>query len=73
MGRFEQENLGPMLIHNTFNTVSPRIVDDLSANVPRYEGGCLYVPDGPGLGVDLNEPVLQKLMTPGKGPVVIGA
>jgi len=73
MGRFEQENLGPMLIHNTFNTASPRITDDLSANVPRYEGGCLYVSDGPGLGVDLNEPVLQKLMTPGKSPVVIAA
>jgi len=73
MGRFEQENLGPMLIHNTFNTVSPSITDDLSSNVPRYEGGCLYVPNGPGLGVDLNEPVLQKLMTPGKSPVVIAS
>ena len=73
MGRFEQENLGPMLIHNTFNTVKPPITDDLAANCPRYEGGCLYPPSGPGLGVDLNEPVLQKLMTPGKSPVVIGA
>ena len=73
MGRFEQENLGPMLIHNTFNTATPKITDDLSANVPRYEGGCMYVPTGPGLGVDLNEPVLERLITPGKGPVVIGA
>ncbi len=71
MGRFEQENLGPMLIHNTFNTRSPKITDDLSLNVPHYEGGFLYPPDGPGLGVDLNEPVLQKLMTPGKKPVVV--
>jgi len=72
MGRFEQENLGPMLIHNTFNTAKPPIKDDLALNVPRYEGGCLYVPDGPGLGVDLNEPVLEKLKTPGKSPVVVG-
>jgi L-alanine-DL-glutamate epimerase-like enolase superfamily enzyme len=62
-----------MLIHNTFNTASPRITDDLSSNVPRYEGGCLYVPTGPGLGVDLNEPVLQRLITPGKSPVVVAA
>jgi L-alanine-DL-glutamate epimerase-like enolase superfamily enzyme len=71
MGRFEQENLGPMLIHNTFNTASPRITADLSVNVPRYEGGYLYVPDGPGLGVELNEPVLQNMITPGKSPVVV--
>jgi L-alanine-DL-glutamate epimerase-like enolase superfamily enzyme len=73
MGRFEQENLGPMLIHNTFNTASPRITDDLSANVPRYEGGYFYPPSGPGLGVDLNEPVLERLITPGKSPVVVSA
>jgi L-alanine-DL-glutamate epimerase-like enolase superfamily enzyme len=73
MGRFEQENLGPMLIHNTFNTASPRITDDLSANVPRYEGGYFYPPSGPGLGVDLNEPVLERLITPGKSPVVVNA
>jgi L-alanine-DL-glutamate epimerase-like enolase superfamily enzyme len=71
MGRFEQENLGPMLIHNTFNTRKPKITDDLSLNVPHYEGGYLYPPDGPGLGVDLNEPVLKKLLTPGKKPVII--
>jgi L-Ala-D/L-Glu epimerase len=71
MGRFEQENLGPMLIHNTFNTWNPKITDDLSLNVPHYEGGYLYPPDGPGLGVDLNEPVFKKLQTPGKQPVVI--
>ena len=72
MGRFEQENLGPMLIHNTFNTASPRITDDLSANVPRYEGGYFYPPSGPGLGVDLNEPVLQRADHPRQEPVVIG-
>lgn len=71
MGRMEQENLGPMLIHNTFNTATPRITEDLSANVPRYEAGYFYPPDGPGLGVDLNEPVLQRLLTPGKSPVVV--
>jgi L-alanine-DL-glutamate epimerase-like enolase superfamily enzyme len=62
-----------MLIHNTFNTASPRITDDLSANVPRYEGGYFYPPSGPGLGVDLNEPVLERLITPGKSPVVVSA
>ena len=72
MGRLEQENLGPMLLHNTFNTVTPAITDDLSVNVPRYENGYFYPPDGPGLGVDLNEDLLDKLMTPGKNRVVVG-
>jgi L-alanine-DL-glutamate epimerase-like enolase superfamily enzyme len=72
MGRLEQENLGPMLLHDTYNTVKPKIKKDLSLNVPRYEGGYLYVPEGPGLGVDLNEPILRKLITPGKKPVSVG-
>ena len=73
MGRLEQENLGPMLLHDTYNTATPVITDDLSVNVPRYEGGYFYPPDGPGLGVDLNEEVLNKIMTPGKSPIVITA
>ena len=72
MGRLEQENLGPMLLHNTFNTVTPAITDDLSVNVPRYEDGYFYPPDGPGLGVELNEDLLEKLITPGKNRVVVG-
>lgn len=72
MGRLEQENLGPMLLHNTFNTVTPTITDDLSVNVPRYEGGYFYPPEGPGLGMELNEDLLDKLITPGKSRVVIG-
>ncbi|MFC2039038.1 mandelate racemase/muconate lactonizing enzyme family protein [Chloroflexota bacterium] len=73
MGRMEQENLGPMLLHNTFNTVTPEITNDLSLNVPRYENGYFYPPDGPGLGVELNEAVLEKIITPGKRPVVVTA
>jgi len=71
MGKLEQENLGPMLLHDTFNTATPTITDDLSVNVPRYEGGYFYPPDGPGLGVELNEEVLTRLITPGKSPVVV--
>lgn len=71
MGRLEQENLGPMLLHDTFNTATPTITDDLSVNVPRYEDGYFYPPDGPGLGVELNEEVLTRLITPGKSPVVV--
>ena len=71
MGRLEQENLGPMLLHNTYNTAMPTITDDLSINMPGYEGGCFYPPDGPGLGVDLNEEVLNKIITPGKSPIIV--
>ena len=66
-------NLGPVLLHNTFNTTSPAITDDLSKNPPVYKDGYFYAPDGPGLGLELNEEIIPKLITKGKSPVVIGS
>ncbi len=42
-------------IDKVFDTVTVEIKDDLAKKVPRYESGFLYVPEGPGLGVELNE------------------
>jgi L-alanine-DL-glutamate epimerase-like enolase superfamily enzyme len=72
MGKLEQENIGPLGIHNTYNTVNPPITDDLAVNVPRYENGYFYVPEGPGLGVELNEAVLEGIITPGMKPTSVG-
>ena len=72
MGHIEHENNGPLHLHDVLDTVSTPIKDDLAKNVPRYENGYLYPPDGPGLGVELNEEVVERLMTPGKKPTVIG-
>ena len=64
IARFPQENAGPLHLHDCLN--SQGIKDDLALNPPRYEGGFLYPNDGPGLGIDLNEDLLKRLITPGK-------
>ena len=72
MGRIEQESIGPLNLFNIHDTVSGPIENDLAVKAPRYEKGCLYPPDGVGLGVELNEDAVKRLATPGKQPVVIG-
>jgi len=71
-GKIEQEAIGPLNLYNIHDTVSTPLKDDLAIKVPRYEKGFLYPPDGPGLGVELNEAAVKKLATPGKSPTVIG-
>ena len=72
MGKIEHGTLGPLHLYDIYDTVSSPIKNDLAVNIPRYENGCLYPPDGPGLGIELNEAVIPQLMTPGKSPTVIG-
>jgi L-alanine-DL-glutamate epimerase-like enolase superfamily enzyme len=71
MGHMEQETVGPLHVHDVADTVSSTIMDDLALNVPRYEKGYLYPPDGPGLGVELNEKLLPRLISRGKSPMVV--
>lgn len=71
MGRMEQGDLGPLENFEILDTVSVNIPDDLARQLPRYEGGCIHPPHGPGLGVELNEPVIRQLVTPGKAAVTI--
>jgi L-alanine-DL-glutamate epimerase-like enolase superfamily enzyme len=70
--RFVHENLGPLHIHDVFNTVDEPIVDDLARAVPRYEGGYVYPTEAAGIGVELNEDVIAERITAGKEPVVVG-
>ena len=70
-GKIEQESIGPLNLHNLIDTVSQPIPDDLAMNVPRYENGYLYPPEGVGLGIELNEAAVKKFATPGKTPVTI--
>jgi L-alanine-DL-glutamate epimerase-like enolase superfamily enzyme len=66
LSRFPHENLGPLHTHDVLNTVDEPITDDTARQVPRYQGGYLYPVEGPGLGVELNEEVLARIITPGK-------
>ncbi|TES83906.1 MAG: mandelate racemase [Dehalococcoidia bacterium] len=65
------ENLGPLHIHDVYETVSKPIKNDVALNVPRYENGFLYPTHSPGIGVELNEPAIAELITPGKSPTVV--
>ena len=69
--KLDHANLGPVLLHNTFDTTIG-IEDDLSVNPPVYKGGYFYAPDGPGLGLELNEKVIPRLVSKGKSPMTIG-
>ena len=71
MGKIEQESIGPLNLYNRPDTVNPPLTSDLANKGVRYEGGYLYPPDGPGLGVELDEEVMNNLITPGKEPTVI--
>jgi L-alanine-DL-glutamate epimerase-like enolase superfamily enzyme len=46
----EHENLG----------VTGPMTDDIAKNVPKVENGYMYPPEGPGLGLELNEELLDK-------------
>jgi L-alanine-DL-glutamate epimerase-like enolase superfamily enzyme len=71
MGKIEQESIGPLNQYDLIETKGNPIPDDLGLSCPRYEGGYLYPPDGPGLGIELNEETVRKFPTPGKEPVVL--
>lgn len=71
MNKFPHANLGPPLLHNQWDTTKPAIKDDLAKNPPVYKDGYFYPPDGPGLGLELNEKIIPKLMSKGMSTVVI--
>jgi len=71
--RFVQENTGPLTVYNILNTVDEDITTDLAKKLPRYENGFMWVPEGPGLGMELNEDVIPKYISHGKQSVTITA
>ncbi len=71
MTKFPHANLGPPLLHDQWDTTNPPIADDLAVNPPVYKDGYFYAPDGPGLGLELNEKILPKLVSKGMSPLVI--
>ena len=72
MSKMVHENLGPLHIHDVFDTVTKPIKNDVALKVPRYENGFLYPTHEPGIGIELNEAAISKLQTPGKSKTVIG-
>jgi L-alanine-DL-glutamate epimerase-like enolase superfamily enzyme len=69
MGRIEQESIGSLHLYNIHETVKANITTDPAKKLPRYENGCIYAPEGPGLGLELNEEVIPQLISPGLTPI----
>ena len=56
-----------------FNAVdSTGITKDIVKGTPRIAGGFMSVPQGPGLGIELDRSNLESYLTKGKQPVVLG-
>jgi L-alanine-DL-glutamate epimerase-like enolase superfamily enzyme len=61
----------PVLMYNTFDTTGS--VDmDLIETPQVYKDGYFYPPEGPGIGLVLNEKAVPKYITQGKSIVTIG-
>jgi L-alanine-DL-glutamate epimerase-like enolase superfamily enzyme len=71
MSKIEQESIGPLNQYDLIETNGKPIPGDLGLSCPRYEKGYLYPPDGPGLGIELNEETVKNYPTPGKEPVIL--
>jgi L-alanine-DL-glutamate epimerase-like enolase superfamily enzyme len=61
---------GLMSLFNSVDT--SKITEDVVKKTPTIKEGYLYVPQEPGLGVEIDEAVVEKMITPGKKPITIG-
>jgi len=71
-GKLAHANLFPLFYHGTFDTTVKLAREDIVVKPVAYKNGYCYPPDGPGIGLELNEKGLPKFITPGMSPVTIG-
>jgi L-alanine-DL-glutamate epimerase-like enolase superfamily enzyme len=64
-------NYQPLMMYGTLDTTKPVDVDIIK-NPMVYKDGYFYPPEGPGLGLELNEEAVPKYKTEGKDIVTIG-
>jgi L-alanine-DL-glutamate epimerase-like enolase superfamily enzyme len=70
--QYVQENCGPLTIHDSFELDGP-LENEVALNAPRYAAGKMYAPEGPGLGIELNEDFIASHQTPGASTRVVTA
>jgi L-alanine-DL-glutamate epimerase-like enolase superfamily enzyme len=70
--QFVQENCGPLSIHDVFE-LDGRLEGEVALNGPRYANGRMYPPEGPGLGIELNEDFIASHISPGYSTRVVTA
>ena len=61
----------PVLMYNTFDTTK-KVECDLIDNPMVYKDGYFYPPEGPGIGLQLNDKAVSKYLTQGKSIVTVG-
>jgi len=64
--QYLNESLGPLTIHNVWETKSIKPGNDIAKNIPKFEKALLYPNEGPGLGIDLDEDFIERNITSGK-------
>ena len=62
----------PVLMYNSFDTTRPVSSVDIVKKPQVYKDGYFYPPEGPGLGLELNDAAIPKYITKGKSIVTIG-
>ncbi len=70
-GKQAQAVFFPVVMYNTFDTTKPNDVDIIK-NPMIYKDGCFYPPEGPGLGLELNEEAIPQYITKGMSIVTVG-
>ena len=70
--QFVQENCGPLSIHDVFES-DGRLDNEVALNGPRYENGRMFAPEGPGLGIELNEDFIASHLSRGYSTRVVKA
>ena len=70
--QFVQENCGPLSIHDVFES-DGRLDNEVALNGPRYENGRMFAPEGPGLGIELNEDFIASHISRGYATRVVTA
>jgi len=66
--QYLNESIGPLMIHNVWESKDIPAGADLALNPPRFEKGVTYPNEGPGFGIDLNEDFIRRNATKGKEP-----
>jgi L-alanine-DL-glutamate epimerase-like enolase superfamily enzyme len=70
--QFVQENCGPLSVHDIFES-DGAMSNEIALNGPVYKGGKMYAPEGPGLGIELNEEFIASHISPGFSTRVVKA
>lgn len=66
--QYLNESIGPLMIHNVWESKDIPAGADVALNPPRFENGMTYPNEGPGFGIELNEDFIKRNQTVGKEP-----